>query len=57
MAHISVRIDDNLKQDAEEICKKLGLTLSSAITIYLVKLVSEKRIPFSLSVEDNENND
>lgn len=51
MAQISMRIDDGVKERAEIACDALGLTMSSAINLYLVKLGNEMRIPFEVSVD------
>ncbi len=51
MAQISMRIDDGVKERAEIACNSLGLTMSAAINLYLVKLGNEMRIPFEVSVD------
>ena len=51
MAQISLRIDDDVKRKAEQTCADIGLSLSTAINIYLKKLGREKRIPFELSAD------
>lgn len=51
MAQISMRIDDNTKKEAERICSEIGLPLSTAITIYLKKIISENKIPFELTAD------
>ena len=51
MAQFSMRIDDKVKEKAEIACDALGLTMSSAINLYLVKLGNEMRIPFEVSVD------
>ncbi len=51
MAQINIRVDDEVKKDAEEVCADLGLSLSSAINIFLKKMGREKRIPFEVSVD------
>ncbi|MBP5598666.1 MAG: type II toxin-antitoxin system RelB/DinJ family antitoxin [Lachnospiraceae bacterium] len=51
MAQISMRIDDSVKRKAEQACDALGLTMSTAINLYLVKLGNEMRIPFEVSVD------
>lgn len=51
MAQISLRIDDNVKKSAEQVCADIGISMSTAITIYLKKLGREKRIPFELSAD------
>lgn len=58
MKTINIRVDDNVKSKAEETCKELGLSMSTAINIFLVKFGNEKRIPFEVSVDpfySNEN--
>ncbi len=51
MAQVNFRIDDNLKTKAENACSAMGLTLSSAITIFLTKVANENRIPFEISAD------
>ena len=35
MAQISLRIDDDVKKKAEQVCADIGMSLSTAINIYL----------------------
>ncbi len=51
MAQISIRIDDDVKRSAEQACEDIGLSMSTAINIYLKKLGRERRIPFEVSVD------
>lgn len=51
MGQLSMRIDDNVKKKAEIACEALGLTMTAAINLYLVKLGNEMRIPFEVSVD------
>lgn len=46
--NINVRIDENLKRDAEVLFNDLGLTMSSAITIFLKSAVRYDGIPFDV---------
>ncbi|MBQ6118841.1 MAG: type II toxin-antitoxin system RelB/DinJ family antitoxin [Clostridia bacterium] len=46
--NINIRIDDTLKNDAEELFNDLGLTMSAAITIFLRSAVNHNGIPFEL---------
>ena len=50
-AMVNFRMDKKLKTDMEKVCKKMGLTLTGAFTIFAAKVTSEKRIPFELSVD------
>ena len=52
MTQISVRLENEVKTQAESVCQDLGLSLSTAINIFLKKLGREKRIPFDVSVAD-----
>jgi DNA-damage-inducible protein J len=49
MAQLSIRMDDALKRQAEELFKALGMNLSTAINVFVQQSVREKRIPFVLS--------
>ena len=51
MAQISLRVDDNLKSSAERIFNDIGLSMSTAINIFLKTVVRENRIPFELSAD------
>ena len=51
MAQLSMRIDDNVKKKAEIACNAMGLTMTAAVNLYLVKLGNEMRIPFEVSVD------
>lgn len=51
MTQISLRIEEDVKKRAEQACADIGMSLSTAINIYLKKLGREKRIPFEVSVD------
>lgn len=51
MAQLSMRIDDSVKRKAELACEALGMNMTTAINLYLVKLGNEMRIPFEVSVD------
>lgn len=51
MAQVNFRVDDAIKAKAESACTAMGLTMSSAINIFLTKLANEKRIPFEVCVD------
>lgn len=51
MAQVNFRIDDHIKQSAEQVCAEMGLTMTSAINIFLTKVAREKRIPFEVSAD------
>ncbi|MCQ2363726.1 MAG: type II toxin-antitoxin system RelB/DinJ family antitoxin [Acidaminococcaceae bacterium] len=51
-------MDTDLKSSMEALCQELGLTMSSAFTIFARKMTREQRIPFDVSVDPfyNEKN-
>ncbi|MCD8049017.1 MAG: type II toxin-antitoxin system RelB/DinJ family antitoxin [Clostridia bacterium] len=51
MAQISLRIDDDVKRSAEKTLDAIGLSMSSAINIFLKTVARENRIPFELSAD------
>lgn len=48
--NITIRIDENLKKEAEELYDSLGLSLSTAIKIFLKQSVRENGLPFELKL-------
>lgn len=48
---INFRMDEELKKSMEKTCKDLGLSMTTAFTIFAKKMTREKRIPFEVSVD------
>lgn len=46
--NLNVRIDGDLKKNAEQLFADLGLTMSSAITVFLRSAVDYNGIPFEI---------
>ena len=51
---IHVRIDEQLKEKAAKTLDAMGLSLSDAVRVFLVRVVAEKQMPFSLKVPNAE---
>ena len=51
MTQINIRVDDEVKRAAEVTLDAIGLSMSTAINIFLKKVAREKRIPFELTAE------
>lgn len=51
MAQISLRVDDDVKRGAEQALNDIGLSMSTAINVFLRKVAREQRIPFELSAD------
>lgn len=50
-AVIRARIDSEIKEDAEEVLHKLGLSNSQAINLFYNQIVLHNGLPFSLTLE------
>ena len=48
---VNFRMDENLKKDMEDTCRRMGLTMTSAFTMFAVKVTSEQRIPFEITAD------
>ena len=48
---INFRMDEDLKREMEATCQDLGITMTTAFTIFAKKMSREKRIPFDVSVD------
>ena len=54
MATINIRIDEELKNNSENILGELGLSMTTAMTIFLKAVVNKRAIPFSIELPNNE---
>ena len=56
---ITVRMEPDLKKEAEKICEEMGITISAAIMMFTKRLVRDRAIPFKVTAESHfcsENN-
>jgi len=51
MANVNIRVDDTVKKQAEAIFSELGLSMSSATSIFYRQVVRTGGIPFELKLE------
>ena len=51
MANVNIRINPDIKKKAEEVFKNLGLTPTSAITLFYIQAIRTNSIPFDLIAE------
>lgn len=56
MAVISARIDEKTKEEAENIADAIGVSLSTAINIFINRFVAEKGFPFQVSEPEKRQN-
>ena len=48
-ATFSVRMDETLKKQLDELCNEFGMTTSTAINVFARAVVRERKIPFEIS--------
>ena len=48
---VNFRMDENVKKSMEQACKEMGLSMTTAFTIFATKVGREKRIPFEVTAE------
>jgi DNA-damage-inducible protein J len=48
---VNFRMDTELKEKMEKTCKDMGLTLTSAFTMFATKVTQEQRIPFEITAD------
>ncbi len=50
-AMVNFRMDETLKKNMEETCRKMGLTVTAAYTMFATKVTNEQRIPFEITAD------
>lgn len=48
--NLSIRVDKNVKTQAEAVLNELGINITSAINIFLRQVIRERQIPFMISL-------
>lgn len=48
---VNFRMDEELKRNMESACQELGMSMTTAFTIFARKVVRENRIPFDVCVD------
>ena len=54
---LQVRIDDSLRRETNEIFRNLGLDMSSAVRLFLNRVVVEQGLPFSMTLRTENSNE
>lgn len=49
--NITIRMDDNLKQQFDFLCNELGLNVTTAFNIFAKTMVRQQKIPFEVALE------
>lgn len=51
VVNVNFRMDAELKRSMEQICSEMGLTMTTAFTIFAKAVTREKRIPFEVTAD------
>ena len=53
-AMVHVRVDENIKAQATETLAAMGLTVSDAVRVFLMRVVADQQMPFALKAPNAE---
>ena len=48
---INFRMDETLKKGMEQACKDMGMSMTTAFTVFATKVSKERRIPFEVTAD------
>lgn len=46
--NLNIRIDEDLKTQFNEVCNAMGLPASTAITLFMRRVIQDRAIPFQI---------
>lgn len=49
--NVTIRMDAGLKASADEFLEEMGMSLSTAVNVFIRQMLRERRIPFSIGEE------
>ena len=53
-AMLHVRVDEQLKARANETLAEMGLSVSDAVRVFLMRVVAERQMPFAIKAPNTE---
>ena len=51
---VHVRVDEQIKVQAAETLAAMGLTISDAVRVFLMRVVADKQMPFAIKAPNTE---
>lgn len=48
---VNFRMDSDLKKGMEEVCREMGMSMTTAFTIFATTVSRERRIPFEITAD------
>ena len=55
MAQVNICIDDDLKQEGDRLFNELGISFSSAVSMFVSQAIRERAIPFQVTASKPKN--
>lgn len=52
--NVTIRMDKNLKKQADEVFHELGMSFTTAVTLFAKQCVRDRKIPFEICLEPNQ---
>ncbi len=49
MTTVSLRLDDEMKKQLDQMCEEMGMNLTTFFMIYVKKALRDRRIPFEIT--------
>lgn len=53
-ANINISMDKNLKEQFEQFCSNIGMSMTTAFCIFAEATVKQQRIPFDIEVDEED---
>ena len=54
MTSMTIRVDKDLKSSFDKLCDQFGLSNTAALSIFMKAVVRERRIPFEIKADSEE---
>jgi len=52
---VSIRLDSDIKPQFEDLCRNIGMSMSTAMNVFARQAVLEQRIPFTINAQPKFN--
>lgn len=49
--NVNIRMDEQLKKEAELLFKEIGLNMSAAVNMFVKQVIRQRKIPFEITAE------
>lgn len=51
---MTVRVDNNVKRQFDALCEQFGMSVNTAVNVFINAVVRTRSIPFTINVEENQ---